>query len=467
MRLDYLYARAASGCLVAVYLCQAWHVIFGAPWMGFITTPLLVAFFVLEWRRITSTARILIGFAAGLLVVLPLMRLVDFDTVLAAANRGAYLAFFLAALGLLQDVAATSPLIRLCGEVVVNQPPGRRYSVLTIGGGLLGVLLSLGSISLLGTMIARGVDATRAKTEERISEIRLRRMTLAMVRGFASVPMWSPTTITMAIILSGLPEVTWPSLLPAGLAGTALFLSLGWLVDRLTYPRPTVRRTSDGSEPPLRALLPLIFLVVLIPGLAFIASELLSLTITSGLLVIIPFIALSWLTLQQRGEGMDDPFAAALRRVTGRSLPSLANMRSEVAIFVAAGLIAVLVAPLIDAEALGQAIAEAGLGSGWVLTITFWIMLVVSIFGINPIVSASIATEVLPHLPNIPMDQFMIAFAITAGWAVTVGAAPFSASVRLASRSIEREAGDIAYRWNGLFTIVTTVLLTAFLLIFA
>lgn len=49
------------------------------------------------------------------------------------------------------------------GEAVVNQPPGRRYTVLTIGGALFGVLLNLGTISLLGTMIREGVDAGRQK----------------------------------------------------------------------------------------------------------------------------------------------------------------------------------------------------------------------------------------------------------------------------------------------------------------
>lgn len=54
-------------------------------------------------------------------------------------------------------------LIGRGGEAVVNQPPGRRYTVLTIGGALFGVLLNLGTISLLGTMIREGVDAGRQK----------------------------------------------------------------------------------------------------------------------------------------------------------------------------------------------------------------------------------------------------------------------------------------------------------------
>ncbi len=108
-----------------------------APALSVISAMCLLAFIVLEWPRLATVTRILIGVSLGAFAAIWLWGTVSADLLERAVSRAAFFTFFLCSLNFLRDAAQTSPLVQRCGKVIVNQPPGRRYAVLTIGGHFL------------------------------------------------------------------------------------------------------------------------------------------------------------------------------------------------------------------------------------------------------------------------------------------------------------------------------------------
>lgn len=453
----------ASLSLVAMALAVGIHEVTGATWTwvpGGIA--FILGFIVPQWGLLVRAARVLVAVAVGMGVALPLLGWISIDVLHRALDQALFFAFFVAMLAVLQDTAAQSPLIRRSGAVLVSQPPGRRYSVLTFGGMLMGVLLNLGTLSLLGTMIAQGVAQGREQSGNRVADIRLRRMSLAMLRGFCTVPLWSPTSISMPIVLAALPGLAWLDLLPYGATAAAVLLGLGWLLDRLSYRRPTA---PPAAQPWVRPLLPLVGLIATIPAVGMAVGTWLDVRMITAILVSIPAIALVWQTVQRIGIGQPQPILAAARALATETLPKLPNFRSEMVIFAASGAIAILILPLIDIDALGRQIAVWGLGEGPVMVAGFVTIFALSFLGINSIVTVSVLMGVLPNLPGLEFVPIHLALMALTGWTLSVGISPLSAAVRITGRAIGQEPASVGIRWNGIYASASAGLVCAVLLI--
>lgn len=451
-------ARPASiAMLVALVLAAAIHELWRADWTWIPGGMALFGFLLLEWRRLAPAAQRLAAIVIALGTGLPLANLIPVDTLHKALDQALYLGFFVTALGVLQDTAAGSPLIRRAGTVLLSQPPGRRYSVLTAGGALMGVLLNLGALSLLGTMIAQANESLRAETGDRIAGIRLRRMSLAVLRGFCTVPLWSPTSMSMPLVFMALPSLTFLDILPVGGSIALALLTLGWMLDRMTYPR-----RPQAAQPPidLSPLVQLLGLVLLIPALGLGVATALDIRSITAILLIVPCIALAWQWVQQRGFGTERPLRAARQILLGRTLPSLPDLRSEITIFAASGALGILLMPLVDVELLGALVHSMGLGKGMVLAAGFLFISGMSFLGLNPIVSVTLVMGVYPRIPGFSFEPIHLAMMALCGWSVAVGLSPLSASVRIAARSVGVEAAVLGLRWNRSYGVAATLLLT-------
>ncbi len=239
------------------------------------------------------------------------------------------------------------------------------------------------------------------------------------------------------------------------------FLVLGWITDRLTYPRPSGANRTEGA--PLTTLLPLVGLVILIPGMAYVVAEVLGLSMIAALLVTVPFISFGWIFIQMRGAGDSHPMRASGTWIMRDVLPSLPSLRSEVGIFAGSAFIGILIPPLLNLDVIGSTVAQLGLSAGGVLVLSFWGIALALMVGINPIISATIAIEILPNLPGLALSELGIAHMVMMSWAVIIGLSPFSTSVRMSARVIGREAAEIGLRWNLRFSLVAGVLLSLYL----
>jgi hypothetical protein len=458
-------AQFSSLCVTFASLMSAVHLLDGSLFSTTLSGLFLGIFILLEWPLLMFAARAPLIGSLGLFLFFWLSGRTSPILLADAIDRAAFLAFFVVALGTLRDAAQTSKLVRTCGRIIVNQSPGRRYLTLTVGGHLMSALMSLGAVNLLGTMVRRAVHESRNSDDERVRQIRLHRMSLAVLRSFCAVPIWAPTSVAIAIIVSSSLDVTWRDMLPYGGAATLLYLGLGWALDRLTFQRPKVPGQPAPRQPFLRPFAALTGIVILVPITGGVIARQLDLNLISGLLIAIPFISIGWTIIQKRHYGMHKAAFLTGRRISRKILPSFRETRNEITIFAASGFLAVILLPQIDVQLLSAGISRFGLTEGPVLVVASWVMIGLALLSVNPLVTAILVIETLVALPGMAFAPEVVALMISVTWAIVVGLSPFATSTRLLGRCIGHMPSEIGFRWNLSFVVIAALILDATLLV--
>ncbi len=446
-------AKSAILALIVIGLSAMINLVTSAEWT-WIPGGLAALFFViLEWGRLARAARILFAVLIGVAVTVSLTVPDAIALLHLATDRAVYLGYFVLAMGILQATAASSPLVHRSGRVIVSQKPGRRYAALTFGGALFGLPLSVGAVGLLGTMIRHGVG----DPSERVAAIRLRRMTTALLRGVASVPLWSPTSISIPIILLSMPDLTWLKILSHSGILAVSFLGIGWLLDRLGNPR-LVPASTGPAAPGLTALGPFLVLLGSLLLAVIAVAQALDLSIVSANILLAPGASLLWQVVQQRGRGAHKPMREALQVMSNKILPSLRNMRSEFTIFAVSGALGVLIIPLVDANALGEAILPYASSGGAALALAYVFVVLTGILGLNPIVSVTLSIGILTRMETFDLRHIDIAMVVLCSWATTVTISPFTSNVRLTANAVGVDPIKVGPRWNFAFILVVSAL---------
>src|SRR5690625_2517784 len=169
----------------------------------------LVLYVLAEWPQLSRANRLLLWAALLCVALLPVYVSEPLPVLRQAFDRAAYYATFVTALSFLREAAGSSQLVHRCGYLIINQSPAKRYLTLSTGSALFGIILNIGSINLLGVMTARSNTLRAAGGSDDVLQARNRRMTLALLRGFALTPLVSPFSITLVVVLSSLPGLQW------------------------------------------------------------------------------------------------------------------------------------------------------------------------------------------------------------------------------------------------------------------
>src|SRR4051812_12085845 len=204
-------SRLSTACLCAVIAGTLIDIVLASTWVTAATVLFLCAYLSIEWGRLVFISRLLLAVSAAL-ALLVIWRF-DLTILLAAARRMILLPAFLAVLSLLRAAASLSPAVAAAGRHLVNQPPSRRYIALVIGGNLFGVLLNIGGLVLLLDMIKQANTLEAAGGDAAVVAWRERRMTVAALRGFSAIPLWSPLGIALNLILA-IVGITWTDVRP-------------------------------------------------------------------------------------------------------------------------------------------------------------------------------------------------------------------------------------------------------------
>lgn len=456
--------RVSASTLLVVGASQICAEFGAGSWTRLAAGVGLLVFFVLQWRSVATIARATVVAAVLLMAFLWGSGRIGLETVEAAVGRAAFFTLFIISLDFLRHAAMTSETVLRSGAMIVRQPPGRRYLMLTIGGHLLGVLLNLGAVHVLGSLARRAIEEG-SEGAAGVREIRLRRMTTALLRGFATTTLWAPTSITVAVVLSTLPSFNWLSFLPGALATAACVLTLGWVLDRLTFPRSRPQPPREPFLGVLIRLLPLVMINVLLIGCTLLASTLLSVRLILGLILCVPLFGISWIVVQYSPLGLNRAFTETQKRVRRHIVPSLVGLRSEIGILAASGSLSVLLVSQKDPATFAAAFAWLGLTNGAVLAVTAIVIFVIALIGINPIISVTVALEMLLALPGLEASSFKLALLGTIGWMLSTGFSPLSATVRLTARNVGRPAHVVGCVWNGTFTAALLAILCVVLLL--
>lgn len=412
-----------------------------------------VAFFSFGVRA-SRAAFVLIGIA---LVIWAALTTPDWHEATAtAAQRGAMVMALFTALSVIRSAAMSSRAIVECGRFLARQRPGLRYSALTIGGHLFGLILLYGSISLLGTL---ATESTEREANREVRLQRTRRMMIAIQRGFASTLCWSPLGFSMIITVSVVPGASWGAAALPGILSAVMMLVIGWGLDALYKPRKTAQAEAPETgrwSVQLRPLLMLLGVVLLGVALLHIVT---GVEVIGAVMSLVPVVAVLWIAMQPPPEGqtrLGHTCQRAARFVT-HELP---GYRGEIVLLFMAGFIGSLGAFLLVPLVQGLGFDLQAIPSWLILVAMVWIIPLTGQLGMNPILAVSLLVPVLPSPEVMGIPPTALVIAITGGWALSGATSPFTASVLLAAALGKVSPQRAGIGWNGVYALLAGSALT-------
>lgn len=432
------------------------------PFFDYVAAGIIPVFLLAALPR-SSASRLAFIFTGLLLVVIAAASRDDWLAMtFSALEKAAFIAAFFTALTFLRHASATSPSIQRCGLFLAEQPPGRRYVALTVGGHLFALLLNYGAISLLGTLAEA---SARSEPSEEIRRHRTRRMLLAIQRGFVSTLPWSPLAFAIAITTSLVPGANWGQAVGSCLVSALILAGLGWALDTIFKPRlsvtPPPRQAPKDSWASLLPLFILLSLLVVTVGGIHIATDVRSVAVV---MVVVPIISLFWIALQHRDDEPVSQVASSSRHYVFEELPIFCP---ELVLLTMAGFIGT-----IGSQILVPIVAQSGLDltelPGWVVLVSLvWILPIMGQLGMNPILSVSLIAPLLPTAAAMGVTPTAVITAITAGWALCGASSPFTATTMLVGKISHVSAVHVGLKWNGFYTLLCAIVLSVWVVIVA
>ncbi|MGI3211147.1 hypothetical protein ACROSR_08540 [Roseovarius tibetensis] len=442
-------------CLV---IFHEWHVV---AWLAPVKPVLVVLVVILLAAQVRMSRKAFVAVALGLTLALAASAADWHRPVLDGLRSAAFIAAFFSALSTLRNVAQTSPAVQAAGRFLSGQRPGRRYAALTVGGQGFALLLNYGAIQLLGALALTNAGS---EPDPEVRGHRIRRMLLAIQRGFVSTLPWSPLSFAMAISISLVPGTSWAQAMVPGLVSSALLAGVGWGLDAAFKPRlrvPPRRQTPDGSWALMLPLVTLLgVLVISVIGLSAITDV----RIVGLVVVIVPVIAIIWLMIQHWAHA---PVRSVARRVGVYVMQELPGYREELTLLMMAGYIGTVGSAL-----LGPLMQRAGLDLSvlppWVILVAFvWLIPLAGQAGMNPILAVTLIAPLIPGADSLGVTPTAIVVALAAGWALSGASSPFTATTLLIGSFAGISALRVGWVWNGVYTILCGTVLSIWVVIYA
>lgn len=430
---------------------------------------MLALFTLLEWKYLDLTAKVITMIAIGLTITLLSLSQISFYQLSMLCGSVAFFAFFLIALGLLKEAALSSKSVNLTGLALLQQQPVRRYALLTFASHLLGILMSLGALNLLGTMIQRSLYDNKDTVDTQVSSARQRRMMLAVLRGFCSIPLWAPTSVTITLLVTTIPNLQWIDIIPYGLYMTLAILLFGIWLDHVQAPKylsHLVPAISNNLSD-LKVSYPIGIVVgslTLLSGILMFSTPLRPI---SAVLVSAPIVSIAWIFGQfYRDCGEQSALQRTLKRFTSDIFFRLSLQRSEIVFFAGSVLIGRLLLTVLDLDWFAQQIAHMNMSAALVFVLSSWIIFIAALLFVNPMISVTLVAGALSQLPNIGSMPVTIALIMMVTWAAVIGSSPTTTSVRISAKITGISPFHMGIKWNGLYSLLVLLILDFFIFIF-
>ena len=436
--------------LVALELI--WHIT-GVAWAEVGARTAALALMVVVAPRFGLREWAMTAIAIGLASAL-LLRPGGLAPATEALRSGAFFSAFILSMMLLRQAAMTSDSVLRVGEWITRQPPGRRFYTIWFGGHFAGILLNFGAVSLLAPLIQRGVRVAEADPHRQA--ILERRQLSALIRGFSPVIAWSPTTLTQVIILASVPGLDPGAAIAMGLGLSALMLVIARVEDRLHWGRPR----SSGPVPdfPRRAGLDLAFVYTLLVAGAVTVVFLLDGALPVALMTVAPVILIGWIFAQARLGTLEKQGAAArLRQIALVAVPATAR---DAFLLGAAGFVGISAAHLAPVPEMAAWIEDTKVPAWLIVAAIPALITLGGQIALSPMVMVVFLAAVVQALPILPAPPAVIAVALSAGWALSMTAAPNSTGAILISGATGVATTTFTWHWNGLYSLAVLVALT-------
>jgi hypothetical protein len=342
-------------------------------------------------------------------------------------------------------------MIQRSGLHLIAEPQARRYAALSIGANILGVIMSFGSPHLLGSMI-RGGKMGQANDAERKSLI-------AIHRGFALSPGWSPISIPLAMGLSLSPGASTSTVLTVAFVTIVGLMVLGWVMARGTSASVASEKPNNGWS----VQLGLLGLVATIFIIIFGVVETMDIRLIEVVVMVLPMLALAWIAIQSRGGSVLLSTTRFRRNIHDLLSISFPSFRMEVTILASAGLAGNLVAAALPTEQIAAWISALSLPSAVIPALVVWLVVLGGQVAMNPIVTVTIVGAILPAPLLLGADPSLVAASYMLAWSACVANSPYSLTTLITAGIGGVEGREVAYKWSGWFNIAVMVALSIWL----
>ncbi|MBL6947021.1 MAG: hypothetical protein ISR47_10310 [Rhodospirillales bacterium] len=429
----------------------------GMPLLRLPAASFLVVYFVLRWPDLSAIGRRMLFLALALGAAAVAFTGSPLELALAALRPGLFLAVFISCVNMLRTAARQSPFVRRCGTLLVNQSPGRRYTVLSLGSAVAAVILLFSVLNLFGTMIVRG--------QERNSPA-VRRSVLAMLRGFALTPCISPLALPFAAISTTYTDLDWAEAAPFIVTGILSLWGLGWLVDFVGGRRgagdAAEQRLPDGDW---TDYLRIVVLVGVLVAAIFALKETLGIGLGYGVIFAAPVFALCWMIARRWKSGFGLSSVLAVRRIA----VGMGEDRNELAILFAAGVAGVSISRLLPVDALARAMDAIAFPPFMIPVAITLIFVLAGQLAFQPVMIFVIVAAVLPDVQVLGLPPVILFATYFLAWGLMSVSSPFNVCTLVAAHLAGIDSFTLCWRWNAVYWVLASttvaVLMAAFALV--
>ncbi|MBT4019471.1 MAG: hypothetical protein HOE62_16075 [Alphaproteobacteria bacterium] len=435
---------AAGLTLFAEYL--------GNPVLGAVGAVAVAFYIIAQWSELPVAGKAL-AIGAVLLIGVALATEDPLGLIIQGLERSVFMCTFLLFLGIIRAAADGSEIVRRCGSLLLSQKPGKRYTAFWTGGTLFGAIISIGSLSMFGPMINSANTLASVGGDERIRLIRAKRSMLALLRGFTSSLLWSPMSISLAIVLQALPGARWPYVLSTGAVIALLQMSLGWFLDRLAYPRSAVTvAPPQSSESWMVFLYPTCLLLTIFAIGSGLESQF-DITLATGVMTGAPLVTLLWLVVQGRQRPSVSTSAHVMRNLGRFVRETVPRYRMELTILSTAGFAGAIIAHFLEPQMISSALAWTGAPAFLVPAIVIGLIISGGLMGLNAIITVMILGSALPDPTSFGVAPVVLATSYLAAWGMTVGSSPVAMSTLTIGNLNNVSGATVGLVWNRAYTL--------------
>jgi hypothetical protein len=318
------------------------------------------------------------------------------------------------------------------------------------------------------------VEQAETDAEGRIRNgVRMRRMLMAIQRGFVSTLNWSPLAFSMAVGTTVIAGSSWEGTVGYGLLTAVVLTAVGWFVDAaFKPPRPA------GAPPPpppvgdLSSLIPLFSLLLSIVVCVGAGVFLTGMRITMVVMAVVPLIAMAWVAVQAAWpENPEARVPSVPAEVARRCLDycgrELDTYKSEMVLLFMAGFIGKLGGALAAPLVTGHLVDFSRVPAWAILVGLVWGLPLLGQIGMHPILAVSMIGPLLPDPAVLGISPDLVLLAMTIGWAFSGATSPFTATVLLVALFGRVSATTVGLRWNGMFLLLGCVVGSVWMLLLA
>ncbi len=389
----------------------------------------------------SSTIREWLLLAAAIVLSALLLQSKDeWDVFAQAVNLAAYFAAFILLLTALKIAAERSTSVLTVGRYLIGQPASGRYLATATGGHFLGVFLNFGAISLMAPLIQNAAKRGDGTTDTDME----RRQLSALLRGFAWILMWAPTTLSQAVLLTLFTDIDLGKIVALGIATSVLMVIVGLFYDRAEWRGHAFAKTTPPPFPKKA-----IFRLAVVCGTLIAATAALQIiwgfSTALSLMFVAPTVTLLWFAAQR-------PAHTKMTTQLGTFWPALMGNASGLArSAIALGLSGFIGRALADVLPMYTLTAQLDLAGvpGWVFLASLPVLITLGgQIALSPIILVVFIGQVVQTIPSLPAEPTHIVFALSAGWAISMFASPNATATLLISATTNIPPTRLTWGWN-------------------